>query len=67
MENEIQKYLPKPLTDLPLPEKEIPAHLASQGHALQSSGNVFKSKFFWGFIGLSFLIAFIVGGIMLAK
>jgi hypothetical protein len=65
MENE--KLLPKPLTDLPLPEKEIPANLASQNHALQNSGNVLKSKFFWGFIGLSFLIAFIIGGIMLAK
>lgn len=31
-----QELLPKPQTDLPLPEKEIPAHIASQGHALQN-------------------------------
>ncbi len=77
-----QELLPKPQTDLPLPrlqvtehsnvgqaEKQIPAHLASQGQALggQSTTGFLKSKFFWGFIIMSALIAFLVGGIFLGK
>lgn len=69
MENE--ELLPKPQTDLPLPEKEIPAEagLASQGETLRSyrKTNILKSKFFLGFVALSFLIAFLVGGFVLGK
>lgn len=52
--------LPRPQTDLPLPEKEIPA----------TTGNkfsIFKSKFFIGFVIVSTLIAFLVGGFILSK
>lgn len=79
MENEEQKDLPKPLTDLPLPrlqvpehsdggqaEKKISVHATPQGHALQNQKtNIFKSKFFIGFVLLSTLIAFIAGGFLL--
>lgn len=76
MENEEQKDLPKPLADLPLPEKNLPlpekelsAHsdLASQGQALQNHRQVFKNKFFWGFLIISALIAFLIGGFYLGK
>lgn len=70
MEEQID--LPKQLTDLPLPEKDLPAKVddsASQGVPLRSYSktNIFKNKFFWGFIGLSFLIAFLIGGFLLGK
>lgn len=43
-------------------------NLVLQGDALQNQkANFLKSKFFWGFLGLSFLIAFIIGGIVLGK
>lgn len=57
--------------DLPLPEKEISEHAtpASQGETFQGykKTNIFKSKFFLGFIGISFLVAFLVGGFALGK
>lgn len=59
MENE--ELLPKPQTDLPLPEKEIPAHTGA------SKTNIFKSKFFLGFVAFSILIAFLIGGFYLGR
>ncbi len=56
-----QKDLPKPLTDLPLPEKEIPEHLASQGWTLQGYRKLPFPKYV--FLGIVFVILFaIVGG-----
>ncbi len=65
---EDEKLLPKPQIDLPLPEKEIPARVTPQGHALQNQKpNIFKSKFFLGFVAFSILIAFLIGGFMLGR
>jgi hypothetical protein len=61
MEDE-ELLLPKPQTDLPLPEKEI----SPQAYKAPKT-NIFKSKFFLGFMALSFLIAFIIGGFALAN
>lgn len=57
---EEQKDLPKPQIDLPLPEKEIPAKTGVEF-------SILKSKFFIGFVALSFLIAFTVGGFILGR
>lgn len=79
MENE--ELLPKPFTqpnagqtDLPLPEKEIPAHIASQdlqskGEALESQTHqsIFRNKVFILSIILSFLVAFLIGGFILGR
>lgn len=55
-----QTDLPKPLTDLPLPEKELPAHATPQGHALQNQKpNIFKSRFFLGF---AFIVLLLISG-----
>ncbi len=54
-----EKSLPKPQIDLPLPEKEIPAHT--------QTANIFKSKILIGFVLISTLISFLIGGIMLGK
>jgi len=71
---EDQKDFPKPFTlknegqaDLPLPEKEIPAHgtSASQGDPLRSYGRFFRNKLFLIFVILSFIIAFLIGGFAL--
>lgn len=62
-----EELLPKPQTDLPLPEKEIPAHLASQGETFRGYGKIFRSKFFWGFLILSAFAAFLIGGFYLGK
>ena len=63
-----EELLPTPQTDLPLPEKEIPAHATPQGQALQNKKtNIFKSKFFLGFVAFSILIAFLIGGFALGK
>ena len=56
----MDKDLPKPQTDFPLPEKEIPA-------SNQASSNILKSKFLWGFVAISVLFAFLLGGFMLGK
>ena len=58
-----QELFPKPPKDLPLPEKQIPAHSESSNH----SNSIFKSKFFWGFLTLSALSAFLVGGFYLGN
>src|SRR3989338_11359344 len=58
---EEQAKLPKPELNLPFPEKEIPEH---------SSSPKFKIKplnLFLGFVMLSFLIAFLVGGFVLGQ
>ena len=52
-----EKSLPKPQTDLPLPEKELPAHT--------KQNNILKSKILIGFVLISTLVAFLIGGIML--
>ena len=64
-----EKLLPKPELDLPLPEKELSEHLASQGDALRSYGkqSIFRNKIFILFIALSFLIAFLIGGFALGR
>lgn len=58
-----EELLPKPQTDLPLPEKQIPAHSESSNHSI----SIFKNKFFWGFLILSTFAAFIIGGFYLGK
>ena len=57
MEN---KDLPLSQTDLPLPEKEIPATTGTKF-------SILGSKFFTGFVIISTLIAFLVGGFILGK
>lgn len=57
---EEQKDLPKPLTDLPTPEKEITAKT-------EPKSSIFKSKFFLLFVAICFLIAFLIGGFILGK
>jgi hypothetical protein len=57
---EKQKDLPKPQTDFPLPEKEIPAKQTSKS-------SIFTSKFFILFVVISSVIAFLIGGFVLGK
>lgn len=66
---ETQKDLPKPLTDLLLPEKRLSEYAApaSQGDALRGYRSVLKSKFFLGFVLISTFIAFIAGGFLLSN
>ncbi len=57
-----EELLPKPLTDLPLPEKQIPAHLASQGDALQGYVSQKKTKWLILFLVLATLILVGIAG-----
>ncbi|MBP9716850.1 MAG: hypothetical protein KBD51_02800 [Candidatus Levybacteria bacterium] len=61
MENNPPKdqILPKPLTDLPLPEKQIPAHLASQGQTLQ--GHALQNKTKWLILLLVLVAVTLIG------
>ncbi len=54
-----ENTLPKPQIDLPLPEKELPAHVKKT--------SIFKSKILIGFVLISTLIAFLIGGIILGN
>lgn len=54
-----ENTLPKPQTDLPLPEKKLPAHTQKT--------NIFKSKILIGFVLISTLFAFLIGGIILGN
>lgn len=57
-----EELLPKPLTDLPLPEKQIPANLALQGEALQNPKRRFHFPKYI-FLGIIFVIFLsIIGG-----
>lgn len=53
--------LPKPQTDLPLPEKELPAYTGG------GKFSFLKNKFFILFVFISFLLAFLIGGIILGQ
>ena len=66
---EEETKLPKPQTDLPLPEKKLPSHsgLASQGETLQGYSSFFRNKIFIAFVIVSFLAAFLIGGFVLGK
>ncbi len=55
-----QEKLPKLQTDLPFPEKEIPAKTGAKF-------SILKSNFLIGFVALSFLIAFLLGGFILGR
>lgn len=58
-QNSKQESLPKPQTDLPLPEKELPSHLASQGETLGGYGRKFPLPKYI-FLGIVFVILLII-------
>jgi len=56
----MENNLPKPEETLPKPELEIPAHTGVKMP-------VYKTKVFFVFVALSFLIAFLIGGFILGS
>ena len=58
-----EKTLPKPQTDLPLPKEELPKPELEIPAKTGKQTPTYKSKVFIGFIGISFLLAFILGGL----
>lgn len=59
-----EDLLPKPQTDLPLSEKEIPEHI---GAGSKPKLSIFRNKIFIIFVVVSFLVAFLIGGFALGR